>query len=181
MDMLFQSTLPIQGATTAIGLRATTEELFQSTLPIQGATVIHKVLIFDSIFQSTLPIQGATEAFRMVIYFHDISIHAPHTGSDRYRLLGLCIAQPFQSTLPIQGATIHQVDSLFRVQDFNPRSPYRERPKVSATIFVDNNFNPRSPYRERLKFPNDHVISTDFNPRSPYRERRIRLQLSSAG
>ena len=77
---------------------------FQSTLPIWGAT---GVLMPDSgtiSFQSTLPIRGATVS---VQDGHDearISIHAPHTGSDR-EVLKSRTSSPFQSTLPIRGAT----------------------------------------------------------------------------
>ncbi len=34
-------------------------------------------------------------------------------------------------------------------------------------------FNPRSPYGERPLRPGDAIDSKDFNPRSPYGERRV--------
>ena len=55
-----------------------------------------------------------------------ISIHAPLTGSDALTL--------------IIGSKIY---------DFNPRSPYGERPRRCCPLAVRWYFNPRSPYGER--------------------------------
>ena len=56
--------------------------IFQSTLPIRGATNMEKLAYGALIFQSTLPIRGATHARRYQLGCRFISIHAPHTGSD---------------------------------------------------------------------------------------------------
>ena len=56
-----------------------------------------------------------------------ISIHAPLTGSDISSYL-LLMSRP----------------------DFNPRSPYGERPIKRPIPMAPGNFNPRSPYGERL-------------------------------
>ena len=58
--------------------------LFQSTLPVKGATSVHvdhyKMLIR---FQSTLPVKGATgKRCFMKRNLRNISIHAPREGSD---------------------------------------------------------------------------------------------------
>ena len=58
---VFQSTLPVWGATTGTGMR----------LSIQGR------------FQSTLPVWGATRRQLVEVSAHGISIHAPRVGSDR--------------------------------------------------------------------------------------------------
>ena len=86
-----------------------------------------------------------------------------------------------------------QLTSLIQ-SDFNPRSPYGERPFAPITAFHCGHFNPRSPYGERpdvghmsrsigrisIHAPltgSDHnhnlgkVIIIYFNPRSPYGER----------
>ena len=79
--------------------------IFQSTLPIRGATIIALSSAFTkSLFQSTLPIRGATDSLGN--WFEDIgiSIHAPHTGSDRF-------------------AGVAKTIIIY----FNPRSPYGER------------------------------------------------------
>ena len=79
---LFQSTLPVWGAThISRGYRQ--GGLFQSTLPVWGAT--HKTQEFKTltkVFQSTLPVWGATQHSIWVSGFRAISIHAPRVGSD---------------------------------------------------------------------------------------------------
>jgi len=81
--------------------------LFQSTLPIRGATNSSmRIPLFQDGFQSTLPIRGATMSFRTSRPFLRISIHAPHTGSDSEPFASfLTGTKQFQSTLPIRGAT----------------------------------------------------------------------------
>ena len=57
-------------------------KLFQSTLPLRGATAETKKTNKKPIFQSTLPLRGATEATASPTACPKISIHAPLTGSD---------------------------------------------------------------------------------------------------
>ena len=59
---LFQSTLPVRGA-TLLALFSHTVSVFQSTLPVRGATALHAVQKEQNWrFQSTLPVRGATRA-----------------------------------------------------------------------------------------------------------------------
>ncbi len=61
--------------------------LFQSTLPVRGATPIDPAAEFCCTFQSTLPVRGATvEDSDRIARLIDISIHAPRAGSDCTRL-----------------------------------------------------------------------------------------------
>ena len=122
-------------------------------------------------FQSTLPLRGAT--------------HTSHHP---------CWDAKFQSTLPLRGATGGKMGLTPPHRNFNPRSPYGERPddpadsdaprKISIhapltgsdpnTIrerATEGNFNPRSPYGERPAGGGRRPASLDFNPRSPYGER----------
>ena len=78
--------------------------IFQSTLPMRGATLSVKLLSERQRFQSTLPMRGATENPEQDDNEDDISIHAPHAGSDHVHL-----------------------QLVFRHPDFNPRSPCGER------------------------------------------------------
>ena len=55
---------------------------FQSTLPMRGATCASLHCIRIKEFQSTLPMRGATILIIPMLVRHDISIHAPHAGSD---------------------------------------------------------------------------------------------------
>ena len=61
--------------------------LFQSTLPLRGATFAIPSALPSIGFQSTLPLRGATVSALVISVFPCISIHAPLAGSDRRRLL----------------------------------------------------------------------------------------------
>ena len=56
-------------------------------------------------FQSTLPMRGATWLTESVSFWWDISIHAPHAGSDPSSHWNQAREKLFQSTLPMRGAT----------------------------------------------------------------------------
>ena len=117
---------------------------------------------------------GATHTAPQAVKGRDISIHAPRGGSDS--VLILC---------PPSG------------YNFNPRSPWGERPLttantaggtakfqstlpvggatrlVSGVCYACKHFNPRSPWGERLLGNvGIHVKCGHFNPRSPWGERR---------
>ena len=107
--------------------------IFQSTLSVGGERPkkIHN-RGDDSGFQSTLPTWGATDIGKRADTVRNISIHAPHMGSDIIKLM--VFQKPiFQSTLPAWGATL-QWEYLRELMDFNPRSPQGERP-CSGNIF----------------------------------------------
>ena len=78
---------------------------FQSTLPLRGATDFRTAVNVCRIFQSTLPLRGATSHHSPWCLLLLISIHAPLTGSDNKRS-----------------------DINANARNFNPRSPYGERP-----------------------------------------------------
>ena len=80
---LFQSTLPMRGATHSERFIVFITSKFQSTLPMRGATLISLIfLMTQNLFQSTLPMRGATYK---EVYIYDVF--------------------KFQSTLPMRGAT----------------------------------------------------------------------------
>ena len=145
MTALFQSTLPVWGATDrartmdrllCISIHAprvgsdprsraltVCRSKFQSTLPVWGATDAEGAKTFDVIFQSTLPVWGATQADvqeRTEIIL--ISIHAPRVGSD------------------------HHSDASFPgTIDFNPRSPCGERLVVYSSHSESKSFQSTLP------------------------------------
>ena len=55
--------------------------LFQSTLPMRGATLGGPIRPKPRIFQSTLLMRGATLQIRSRFLLCSISIHTPHAGS----------------------------------------------------------------------------------------------------
>ena len=100
---LFQSTLPLRGATNTFQGSERTRRIsihtplagsdlipstcirltqFQSTLPLRGATGRAYVLPFYNKFQSTLPLRGATIGGFEHFVPAEISIHTPLAGSD---------------------------------------------------------------------------------------------------
>ena len=126
--ILFQSTLPVWGATCAQPPDLAALENFNPRSPCGERLRLFPVCLLASIFQSTLPVWGATVVSTNVQQPSGISIHAPRVGSDHSqpclqgkrfyfnprspcgeRLLAdvecksMCI---FQSTLPVWGATI---------------------------------------------------------------------------
>ena len=68
--------------------------------------------------------------------FAGISIHAPRGGSDLQQYLGMAVQVPFQSTLPVGGATTLSWIAPRAIWNFNPRSPWGERPPTMAAKAV---------------------------------------------
>ncbi len=61
---MFQSTLPMRGATAYHGQGDVRLAGFQSTLPMRGATEWNNAHATAAMFQSTLPMRGATGQLR---------------------------------------------------------------------------------------------------------------------
>ena len=148
---LFQSTLPLRGATEVPavcgvgdfisihtplagsdiyreGHRAELNE-FQSTLPLRGATWRSQGIGPRFVFQSTLPLRGATVS--RSVWRHTLDYFNPHSPcGERQNGLGFSTSPAsFQSTLPLRGATVEAVGFRIPVWYFNPHSPCGERPQ----------------------------------------------------
>ena len=120
--------------------------------PRGGSDIIKRLFeLIVRIFQSTLPVGGATRSVYVGVSWHiyfnprspwgerpkigkngvvevQISIHAPRGGSDRRLTTSRPRCPIFQSTLPVEGATAAFTTFATRHGNFNPRSPWRERP-----------------------------------------------------
>ena len=142
--------------------------IFQSTLPMRGARLLRVFYDNSRVFQSTLPMRGATGRQRRhgrKTYFNprspcgeriavltcsclsQISIHAPHAGSDCLICSGSSFPA-FQSTLPMRGA-IPFLNANMQGIKFQSTLPMRGanfHPNRVQGIF---HFNPRSPCGER--------------------------------
>ena len=102
---LFQSTLPVRGATTLlcvsarytpISIHAPREGSDGGRVPLQGG---HPISIHA-------PREGSDpDLVDDGGFSFEISIHAPREGSDYYRYLTHQDNPEFQSTLPVRGAT----------------------------------------------------------------------------
>ena len=119
-------------------------------------------------FQSTLPVWGATRGVLCTTHCKLISIHTPRMGSDKQIRHEAKRLQKFQSTLPVWGATLHQALFLLRSYNFNPHSPYGERPDTSNTSAPGvTDFNPHSPYRERRVEAGQYEAISEFQSTLP--------------
>ena len=199
-DAVFQSTLPVWGATIGGSIQ-------QMTTPIS----IHAPRVGSDadqllggaareLFQSTLPVWGATGNGRHRIRRRRISIHAPRVGSDGFILarLGLggyfnprspcgerhlysplCVMRSgFQSTLPVWGATkCHRKRCATDLISIHAPRVGSDR-GGSGVPRPRRYFNPRSPCGER---PGAAAAAETgaghFNPRSPCGERLIRYPI----
>ena len=156
---------------------------FQSTLPIRGATRTPSMSRTTSPDFNPRSPYGERRCHNHAVCHHFlISIHAPHTGSDD--IIGGAVQQTllFQSTLPIRGATGLPAVLYRRYRDFNPRSPYGERPTWRTRQKRSIRFQSTLPIRGATQtVPGLKPISKNFNPRSPYGERHCTSVSSSSG
>ena len=168
---IFQSTLPVWGATCPICPMTTALLYFNPRSPCGERRASLAGYAQRFVFQSTLPVWGATCQKQGSTSSAYISIHAPRVGSDRHnksesshqnyfnprspcgeRLIcfhHLQNYQQFQSTLPVWGATFAVVFGNLLL----PISIHAPRVGSDFNIFAiknrRNNFNPRSPCGER--------------------------------
>ena len=103
--------------------------VFQSTLPLRGATKRVWASNNLEIFQSTLPLRGATLDLTLASAGVDISIHTPLAGSDRPYTSSPKYSLLFQSTLPLRGATAEQLLRL-QTNSFQSTLPLRGATRV---------------------------------------------------
>ena len=124
--------------------------MFQSTLPMRGATSVLAVFFANGDVSIHAPHAGSDAEKDQDMNCNDVSIHAPHAGSDAYDLPTLLQALEFQSTLPMRGATIGfiQADDSSHVSIHAPHAGSDVLGR--GNILPPKRFNPRSPCGERL-------------------------------
>ena len=122
--------------------------IFQSTLPLRGATLMQSSKRAHWTFQSTLPLRGATINGSHHGAVPKISIHAPLAGSDWQSKPPLMLVLHFNPRSPC-GERRERAGKKMIVSDFNPRSPCGERRILFVGLDDPLNFNPRSPCGER--------------------------------
>ena len=79
---LFQSTLPVRGATRRPRLTYTRILIFQSTLPVRGATMDTMQAMAPARISIHAPRAGSDSSCIGFVHSFFISIHAPRAGSD---------------------------------------------------------------------------------------------------
>ena len=117
---------PLAGSDLARIPAMAPDRVFQSTLPLRGATCFGWLtlsLIFISIHT---PLAGSDLYDCTWPRISFISIHTPLAGSDFSPAHSASSPSRFQSTLPLRGAT-GRVALRFCLEYFNPHSPCGER------------------------------------------------------
>ena len=112
--------------------------VFQSTLPVWGATALN--LRGDGkpfLFQSTLPVWGATIAYLTQPTTMAISIHAPRVGSDKTPSGWVCLDYCISIHAPRVGSDQGFISAVEQSLNFNPRSPCGERPDRELKEKID--------------------------------------------
>ena len=147
--------------------------LFQSTLPLRGATLVgvHTTLTPSISIHTPLAGSDQRDLFGTAVTI-PISIHTPLAGSDRTaRRPANAASNDFNPHSPC-GERLNAFRGCSRHYNFNPHSPCGERLKAVIGCSRHYNFNPHSPCGER-PFPTRPLpISTGhFNPHSPCGER----------
>ena len=152
--------------------------LFQSTLPLRGATLDGSERGFLGVISIHAPLAGSdrrpparASSPRNFNPRSPCGERRPGRSSRRprhdFNPRSPCGERPnrhdvdymrkaFQSTLPLRGATVAYGLRIHFLRYFNPRSPCGERLGLALTVRVLSNFNPRSPCGER-RF--DHALS----------------------
>ena len=106
--------------------------VFQSTLPVRGATcVAMTTMTMFHVFQSTLPVRGATSRAAKSRRHAGISIHAPRAGSDIMSTISFILKLNFNPRSPCgERHTLKAITDAIR--HFNPRSPCGERLRIQT-------------------------------------------------
>ena len=123
----FQSTLPVGGATWLLLAPSLVPLLFQSTLPVGGATILNPLIRSDFFISIHAPRGGSDCSWLQRCCCRFISIHAPRGGSD------LPVGVEWSASAISIHAPRGGSDSCHRRYpgadgNFNPRSPWGERP-----------------------------------------------------
>ncbi len=118
--------------------------IFQSTLPVWGATPPPLTLRAAAEISIHAPRVGSDKALGLHGDGLHISIHAPRVGSDH-----LYAAHRPEAAISIHaprvGSDSHSAGILICLQNFNPRSPCGERPKQRRKAGGNGNISIHAP------------------------------------
>ena len=143
---IFQSTLPMRGATNTFTAANTIAGFFNPHSPCGERHAGRQISGWQLYFQSTLPMRGATTGCYI------------HSGN------GKC----FQSTLPMRGATLSPLALSTKSAFFNPHSPCGERRPAFCSGIIHQLFNPHSPCGERRCQRGEKLSELSFSIHTPH-------------
>ena len=186
---------PRVGSDSTDGTQPSGQKLFQSTLPVWGATYVADARMRSGIFQSTLPVWGATAAANVALSYNGFQSTLPVWGATPDMAKSILQNGKFQSTLPVWGATHNGGGPTHGEQHFNPRSPCGERLSTPPRSVLSRIFQSTLPVwgatpelwaeYNRILFQSTLPVwgatkllsmgqsnAVNFNPRSPCGERQ---------
>ena len=174
---IFQSTLPVRGATERLLCGCRRLSKISIHAPRAGSDYVFSVPTLGIYyFNPRSPCGERHYYYILYMLYKRISIHAPRAGSDQIRINFIAILSRFQSTLPVRGATRRASCPSQEVRYFNPRSPCGERRGLSCGFFDTVKISihaPRAGSDAYIADINKHPYH--FNPRSPCGERPMPL------
>ena len=171
-------------------------DIFQSTLPLRGATCAGSVSQRSSTISIHTPLAGSdSDACGMVCRQEYFNPHSP-CGERPQIISAKLLMMTFQSTLPLRGATtlVSTLPAPFQFQSTLPlrgatdaetesenddeisiHTPLAGSDRSHGSGYAGgSNFNPHSPCGERrVTVFADAAIVYDFNPHSPCGERPL--------
>ena len=176
--------------------------LFQSTLPVGGATSSYRHTVHRRNISIHAPRGGSDVTIAPVPLSSRISIHAPRGGSDSIKI-HVIHDRGISIHAPRGGSDLRYSGAVRRPSDFNPRSPWGERQLVltcsnmvvifQSTLPVGGATAGQAPSARKAQISihaprgGSDVIPCFrwfrclyFNPRSPWGERRQTVQRSRA-
>ena len=196
--MVFQSTLPVWGATSRGYSKGTVDVYFNPHSPCGERRKALSGLVETGAISIHAPRVGSDSMIRRFNELTCISIHAPRVGSDFGDQLGdqrhynfnprspcgerrkrIRLSEKnlrFQSTLPVWGATGKGPNRTRGISNFNPRSPCGERHKGAAAKERLQKISIHAPRvgSDHKSLHGPHTMG-NFNPRSPCGERRTSI------
>ena len=127
VQLVFQSTLPLRGATA---YRFSIDETLIISIhtPLAGSDVCGRISVDGEFISIHTPLAGSDPGCADGHRLDTISIHTPLAGSDSNQQT-MQLADIFQSTLPLRGATVQMGQPAIIYRHFNPHSPCGERPQ----------------------------------------------------
>ena len=151
---------------------------FQSTRPIRGATLLLVVWPGRQDFNPRAPYGARLAAKTRHPAWDCISIHAPHTGRDRFVPVACKHAGEISIHAPHTGRDENTLPEN-PTQSISIHAPHTGRdPCETSFASIPANFNPRAPYGARRRPTVRTPRSSYFNPRAPYGARRPLPSLS---
>ena len=150
--------------------------VFQSTLPLRGATAYRFSIDETLIISIHTPLAGSDVCGRISVDGEFISIHTPLAGSDVAAQFGGRSPRHFNPHSPCGERLLPCVALGIRTY-FNPHSPCGERLLPCVADGIRTYFNPHSPCGERPPhFRRTRARCLYFNPHSPCGERLMLKQ-----